>query len=143
MGNQQNTGLLLFTLYQRGQPARFWPCHLAEHVEGTFSGKANSVDMFSPLGPGSESDVYVSDLSITAPLARSGDGGVTTINIRFTFAGSTRVNAPLNLRATWKQGWSAAMTGPTGQPVVLHVEFKASQLEQPYGEPMAQGSGSR
>ena len=71
MGNQNNSGVLLFTVYQNGQPARFWPCYLVEQVTAAFSGKANSIAMFSPLGSGTEANVFVSDLSVTAAPTRA------------------------------------------------------------------------
>ena len=142
MGNQHPTnttltGVLLFTLYQRGQPPRVWPCHLAERFDSSYSGKYKCVDMFAPLGAGSEADVFLSDLSVTS--------SETTMlsnhqyHVRFTFAGSAKVDAHLTSRPFV---WSGPLAGPGGQPVALHVKYETAHLQKPYGEPMAQGSGS-
>jgi hypothetical protein len=134
LGNQQNTGVLLFTVYQRGAPPRTWPCGLAEHTEAAFSGKANSIDLFSPLGLGSEADVQIANLSVTLDFEEVG--------VRCTFAGNP-VDAHLPIRTGKRTGrpsygWSGSFPGNNGQPVALLIDFKEAVLQQPYGQQMAQ-----
>ena len=147
MGNAPPAGFLTFTVHQRNTPPRTWLCGLTEQKHTSITGQTCSIDIHSPFGAGSESDVFISGLSIRPGRERHG-ASVNTIIVQFVFAGASEVQTELRVKIvnynTDSMGdnnvgfgpfaWSGTFPGPDGQPAVVVIEFKAGLLQLPYGE---------
>ena len=131
MGNRQVSGVVTFTVYTRGIAPRHWLCGIIEQQSGLFGGN-NQLTLLNPLGPGSEADVLVSNLSVGPVPIQS---GWEAVMLRGTFDGMHGFEAILNTRrevggnhgyVSVGNTWNAAFRGRDGQEHVLSIEFKVA-----------------
>ena len=135
MGQKQVSGLLSFTVYTRGFAPRHWVCGILEQQSGFF-GQNNQVALLNPLGPNSDADVLISQLSVAPAAMRAGWEAVVLSGV---FDGLHPFQAMLNTRRdvgehghlSANNTWNASYRGRDGQIHVLSIEFKVSAASQP------------
>ena len=130
MGNRQLSGIITITVYTRGVAPRHWVCGITEQPASSFSSSSTSqLTLLSPLGPGSEADVLISQLAISPMAMQYGWDGVRLSGV---FDGVHRFRATLHTQrrvsddgyASIGNTWNATYRGQDGQLHVLSIEFK-------------------